>query len=110
MSDNRVSYSNYGKNYVDIFAPGDNIMTTYTNKSLCQMRQGTSFAAPFVSGVAALLLSYNSRFTAKDLKDIICAPNLDQYGNMISSPVKDMCISGKVLDAGAALKLAKNWR
>lgn len=110
VANNKADFSNYGNKYVDIFAPGVNIMTTYTNGSLCQMRQGTSFAAPFVSGVAALLLSYNPNFTAKDLKDIICAPNLDQNGNMVSSSVKNFCISGKILDAAAALNIAINWR
>ncbi|MDE6414681.1 MAG: S8 family serine peptidase [Anaeroplasmataceae bacterium] len=113
--DERITNSDYSKQFVDIFAPGENIMSTYdttsnSNTTKYLSRQGTSFAAPFVTGVAALLLSYNSSFTAKDLKDIICAPNLDTYGNKVSSPVKDLCVSGKVLDAGAALALAKEWR
>ncbi|HEU5156700.1 MAG TPA: S8 family peptidase [Streptosporangiaceae bacterium] len=50
--DARMSWSNYGS-CVDIYAPGSNIWSTYTDDDRA-MLSGTSMAAPFVTGVAAL--------------------------------------------------------
>lgn len=53
-----ADFSNYGKTRVDIGAPGELIYSTLLNDSYGLFEQdgkGTSFAAPFVSGVCALL-------------------------------------------------------
>lgn len=50
-------FSNYGQNHVDLFAPGEHIISTDTS-SMYSMNDGTSLAAPVVTGIAALLLSY----------------------------------------------------
>lgn len=62
MQDNytqRASYSNYNgaqRTLVDLFAPGDTVFTTSVNGTYDgSAGSGTSFAAPMVSGVAALL-------------------------------------------------------
>lgn len=61
--------SNYGDR-VDIAAPGTGILSTYKNSSYVQ-DNGTSQAAPFVSGAAALLLSVNPSLKPEQVKDCI---------------------------------------
>jgi type VII secretion-associated serine protease mycosin len=54
-NDTKASFSNYG-DYIDFCAPGVDILTTWTNGTYAY-GSGTSFAAPFVTGVVALMLS-----------------------------------------------------
>jgi subtilisin family serine protease len=65
-----ADFSNYGKKNVDIFAPGDNILLCAPENKY-DIASGTSFAAPVVTGVAALVKSYYPSLTAVELKDII---------------------------------------
>ncbi len=54
--DCRPRHFNYGKGHIDLAAPAVNIQTTSPNNQY-SCPEGTSFAAPFVSGAAALMLS-----------------------------------------------------
>lgn len=65
-----ASFSNYGKDMVDVFAPGLEIYSTVPQSDF-KISQGTSMAAPMVTGVAALLKSYFPHFTMIEIKDII---------------------------------------
>jgi subtilisin family serine protease len=76
-----ASYSNYGTE-VHIAAPGgqganwyDAIMSTYSplasNGGLYASLQGTSMAAPVVSGALALIASHDPSLTGPELKDIM---------------------------------------
>ena len=100
--------SNYGKVSVDIFAPGDQIVTCFPT-NLCGEENEeehyadnyhyfcqTSAAASFVTGVAALLLAKDPDLTATDLKYIIM--NTADGNNF-----EDYCVSGGRLSAAGAL-------
>lgn len=63
-------FSNYGKESVDIFAPGDEIYSTMPNDSY-EFQGGTSMAAPAVAGLAALIRSYYPSLSAAQVKQII---------------------------------------
>lgn len=66
QSDTLRSTSNYGKNTVDLVAPGTIIKTTAPNNSYAEA-SGTSIAAPHVSAAAALLLSHYPEFNAYEI-------------------------------------------
>lgn len=92
-----TSFSNYGDS-VDIFAPGTRIWgLCATTNSYCMM-QGTSQAAPHVSGVASLIYSLYPDMSAEEVKEIII--------NSSNKYVSNHGSVGKVLDAGAAVKMA----
>jgi thermitase len=74
----RASFSNYGSG-LDIAAPGDRILTLDGSNGIHYLR-GTSFAAPFVSGVAALLLSMDPAMTNVDLWNILNATSVQPGG------------------------------
>jgi subtilisin family serine protease len=65
-------FSNYGSELVDVFAPGVDILSTVPGNGY-ERESGTSMAAPVVSGLAALLMSYYPSLTAADVKRIILA-------------------------------------
>lgn len=61
--------SNYG-NFVDIVAPGENIVGPYAKDSYIKAN-GTSVATPFVTGVCALILEKYPNLTPYELKKVI---------------------------------------
>lgn len=63
-------FSNIG-NRVDVVAPGKDIESTVNNNGYDKM-QGTSMAAPHVTGIAAMLYSLNPDIKADEVKRIIC--------------------------------------
>ena len=62
--------SNFGDYSVDLFAPGEDINSTIVGDGYAS-NSGTSFAAPFVTGVAALLLSIHPELTPAQIRQTI---------------------------------------
>jgi subtilisin family serine protease len=69
-TDQRSSFSNYGSSLVWVAAPGEAIISTYPFGTYAAS-WGTSFSAPFVSGVAALLLDIQSDCSQKQAASAI---------------------------------------
>lgn len=64
-----IASSNYGTG-LDLVAPGGGIKSTSINSSY-DYDSGTSFAAPHVSGVVALMLSINPNLTPDEIRTIL---------------------------------------
>ena len=71
-----ASFSNYGNEMVDIFAPGLEIYSTVPQSDY-EISQGTSMAAPMVTGLAALLKAYYPELTMIQIKEIILESGKD---------------------------------
>jgi len=65
-----ADFSNYGRENVDLFAPGVDIVSLYPENKY-NLASGTSFSGPVVSGVAAMIWSYYPDLKASEIKDII---------------------------------------
>lgn len=125
MSGDRAYYSNWGAQTVDVFAPGGdytdytgsqtkyvNYSTWYTGEILSTVSkgtsdyrysdygtmQGTSMAAPAVTGAVAILKSQHPDAKISDIKNAL--NNGIKEGN---SDIKSMCTSGGYVDVEAAL-------
>lgn len=73
-NDKLAKYSNYGKNYINVTAPGGDITNSHEITDMClttsidsgyTFTQGTSFSAPKVAAVAALIACEHDDFTPK---------------------------------------------
>jgi len=66
-TDGLASFSNFGSTAVDVAAPGENILSTYLGGGYKSL-DGTSMAAPYAAGVAALLRKQEPDATYSDLR------------------------------------------
>lgn len=98
-TDALASFSNFGT-FVDISAPGAGIYSTARGGGYAAS-SGTSFAAPIVAGVAALVLSVNPELTAVQVQDI-----LKQSTDDLGTPGWDTTFSWGRVNAGRAVAMA----
>ena len=88
QQDQLATFSNFGNRTVDLAAPGFQIHSTIRSGQY-QAFSGTSMAAPFVAGVAGLLLGQNNALSVSQLKAAIL-DNADPIG----------ALNGRVLTGG----------
>jgi len=110
-----ASFSNYGRQQVDVFAPGVDIYSTYPDNKY-ENNQGTSMAAPVVSGLAALIMAYYPELPAREVRRIILEsatrhpqrvvpPGAEEGTRPV--PFAELSATGGVVNAYAALKMAE---
>ncbi len=111
-ADLAASFSNYGVHTVDLFAPGTRIFTLAPDNRT-ESADGTSLAAPVVSGVAALLLSYFPDLTPMDVREILVESvrargdaQAVRPGDGERAAFGTLSMSGGLLDAAAAVRMA----
>ncbi|MFN5231867.1 MAG: S8 family peptidase [Bacteroidota bacterium] len=105
-------FSNFGKREVNLFAPGVKIYSTIPGGNAYGEKDGTSMAAPVVSGIAALLLSYHPDISAKQLIEILEQSSkkinitFPKPGAQEKIMLSDLSITGAIVNTYDALKLA----
>jgi len=98
-------FSNYGANSVHIAAPGVGILSTIPNNNYVSM-SGTSMAAPFISGLSAMMLWAKPTMNGYQLKSLITSPTdidqpfIDTNGNHLKDPDESYTLGNKVINNG----------
>ncbi len=107
-----ASFSNFGKNEVDVFAPGVNIYSTIPGGNTYGNASGTSMACPVVAGIAALILEYYPTLTSTELKMIIersavvCTQEVNKPGTDEKVKLNELSKTGAFANAFEAVKMA----
>ncbi|HEY4065126.1 MAG TPA: S8 family peptidase [Puia sp.] len=112
-----ASFSNYGHTTVDVFAPGVDIYSS-TPGSHYAAHDGTSMAAPVVTGLAALIREYYPKLTAIQVKEVILQsvvkPDhtvmVKRNGETAKVSMGEICVSGGVVNVFNALELAAHYK
>ncbi|HEX6045885.1 MAG TPA: S8 family serine peptidase [Pyrinomonadaceae bacterium] len=100
----RASFSNFGEATVNVTAPGEYILST-TPKNTYDFANGTSMAAPHVSGSAALLCALSPNITMQKLRAITMYSGYAapwQFQNVF--PIS----TGRAVDASRALQASSS--
>jgi subtilisin family serine protease len=106
--DTRAAFSNFGATTVDLFAPGEGIVSTYplgqpTNfggPDGYEALSGTSMATPHVSGAAALVLADRPAWSTAQLKSALTS-GVDRPAALAGTSV-----SGGRLNAATSVSIA----
>lgn len=111
-----ASFSNFGKNEVDVFAPGVGIYSTIPGGNTYGNASGTSMACPVVAGIAALVWEYYPNLNYKQIKSIIeksVVPVKDDVkvpGTDDKVKLSELSRTGGVVNAYEAIKLASQTK
>jgi cell wall-associated protease len=107
-----AGFSNFGKDQVDVFAPGVRIYSTIPGGTTYGNAQGTSMAAPVVAGSAAFLLQYFPYLTPQQVKYCLeksaqpLTEKVRQPGTGELVSLSDLSRSGGVINVYEAAKIA----
>jgi cell wall-associated protease len=112
-----ASFTNYGKQRVDIFAPGVKV-TSIDMDAEFNTEDGTSFSAPIVTGIAALCLEYYPELSANQVKQAILESANPLTGVMVIKPgskgekvdFTTLCKTGGIVNAYRALQIASKMK
>ena len=104
----RTDYSNFGA-VVALAAPGGEGSGPLIFSSVdgAQLRTGTSFSAPQVSGVASLMMGLNPKLTPAQVTELLKQSARPFVGGQCDPDASRSCGAG-LLDAGAALRAARS--
>merc|ERR1712223_295876 len=100
-NDERSSFSNYGKDYVHVFAPGSTILSSIPGNDYTEM-DGTSMACPHVSGLAALIMTMRDNMSAHEVRQLI------EANVRVKSEYAPFVSTGGLIDVGATIKALKS--
>jgi len=107
-----ATFSNYGKINVDVFAPGVKIYAPVPNDEY-KFLSGTSMAAPSTAGVAAMIRSYYPELSASQVKHILMNSGTKINFKVLKPGSKtemvslsELCVSGRIVNAYNAVKMA----
>ena len=92
--DSRAGWSNWG-NCVDLFAPGDQIVSdSWSSDDAVATMSGTSMASPHVAGAAALVLGSHPAATPQDVADSLAWSSTKGAVTSAFSPHSDLLYTG----------------
>lgn len=80
--DNKPVFANIGAMNVDVAAPGVNILVPGSSGGHLS-QDGTSFSAPLVAGLAALMRSYDPELSVAEIKEAIMETAEDPFNNFV---------------------------
>lgn len=104
--------SNYGKEYVDVYAPGTKLYSTYPNKEYGQFEE-SSLSSALVCGMAALLKAYYPNLDASRIRELIIhtvrpMPQGDIKKKEGILPTSEMSLSGGIVNAKNLIEYLMN--
>lgn len=108
-------FSNYGAKNVDLFAPGYQVYSSVLDGKF-EYLNGTSMAAPNVTGVASVLRSFYPKLSASSIKHILMASGI-QMNDKLKKPNSEeifganyFSVSGKTVNLYNALLYASLYK
>ena len=107
-----ANFSNYGKQEVDIFAPGVQIYSTIPGGNTYGNASGTSMACPVVAGTAAFLMEYFPSLSAQQIKyaieksSVAVNTEVNIPGTDTKTTMDQLSKSGGLLNVYEAAKIA----